>query len=227
VALPRPPEAVTFDCYGTLVDWEAGLERSLLWILRTKPDPPGLDKVIEAWNAHERALTSGKEGYRRYRDVLAEALRLAFEDTGVAYRPRDGFRLAAEMGQWPAFDDVPGGLADLQTWGYKLAVFSNTDDDILAQTVKQFGVRLDVMLTAEQVKAYKPDERVLLEGAKRLGLQPSQILHCSFSPYHDLEPARKLGFRTFYVDRKGFGESEVPVDFQGRDLRALAALLGP
>lgn len=217
---------MSFDCYGTLVDWETGLERSVLWVLRTKPDAPGIDKVVEAWNRHERALTSGKEGYRRYRDVIAEALRLSFDELGVAWQPRDGYALAHDMGSWPAFDDVPGSLAQLRDLGYKLAIFSNTDDDILADTVKTLGVAPDLALTAEQVKAYKPDARVFLEGAKRLGLQPSQVLHCSFSPYHDLEPAHKLGFRTFFVDRKGFGESEVPVDFQGRDLRALVELLG-
>lgn len=227
MAVHPPPEAVSFDCYGTLVDWEAGLERNLLFILREKADPPGLDAVVRAWNEHERVLTSGKEGYRRYREVISEALRLAFEELEVAWHPRDGFKLANSMGTWEPFDDVPGALEQLRDLGYKTAIFSNTDDDILAHTVQRIGVPFDVTVTAEQVKSYKPAEPHFLEGVRRLGLKPHQVLHCSFSPYHDLEPAKRLGLRTFFVDRRGFGESEVPVDHVGRDLRALAMLLGP
>jgi len=219
------PDAVTFDCYGTLIDWETGLERSLLWILREKPDPPGLDKVVEAWGLHERALTSGKEGYRRYREVIADALRLAFEDLEVAYTPRDGHRLAEGMGKWEPFDDVPGALAQLRDVGFKLGVLSNTDDDILAQSLRSIGVPFDVAVTAEQVKAYKPDARVFEVGLDRLKLKPEQVLHVSFSPYHDLERAKALGFRTFWVDRHHQGETEVDVDLIGRDLRALVATL--
>lgn len=227
MALPRPPEALTFDCYGTLVDWETGLERDLLFILREKPDPPGLDKVVAAWNEHERALTGGKEGYRRYRDVIAEALRLSFEELEVPWHPRDGFRLASGMGRWEPFDDVPGALEQLRDVGYKLAILSNTDDDILARTVQRIGVPFDHLVTAEQVRSYKPAEPHFLEGLKRLGLAPDQAMHVSFSPYHDLEPAARLGFRTFWVDRKGYGETEVPHDYSARDLRGLVALLGP
>ncbi|MCA1814435.1 MAG: haloacid dehalogenase type II [Halobacteriales archaeon] len=223
--LAEKPVAVSFDCYGTLIDWEAGLERSLLFILREKPDPPGLDKVIAAWNKHERVLTSGKEGYRRYRDVVAEALQLAFAELGVPFLAKDGFRLANEMGRWEPFDDVPGALAELHGLGYQLAIFSNTDDDILAQSVRRMGVKPDVMVTAEQVKAYKPDETVFLEGLKRLHAPADRVLHTSFSFYHDLEPARALGFRTFWVDRKGLGESEVEVDARSRDLSGLTTLL--
>jgi 2-haloacid dehalogenase len=227
MAVEPRPNAISFDCYGTLIDWETGLERSILFILREKADPPGLDKVVAAWNAHERALTSGKEGYRRYRDVIAEALRLAFQDLEVPWKPRDGFRLASSMAKWEPFDDTQAALQELQEMGYKLAVFSNTDEDILQATAKNIGVEFDLLLTAEQVKAYKPDERVFLEGLKRLGLPAGEVLHASFSPYHDLEPAKRLGFRTFWADRKGQGETEVEVDFQGRDLHALAALLRP
>jgi 2-haloacid dehalogenase len=225
MALVPPPRAVTFDCYGTLVDWEAGIERSLLFILREKPDPPGLDLVAAAWSRHERALTGGKEGYRRYSDVLAEALRLAFAELEVPFAPRDGFRLAMAMGTWGPFDDVPGALLELRGMGLRLAIFSNTDDDILARTAKRLGAPVDLLLTAEQLKAYKPDEAVFLEGLKRLGLRAEECLHVSGSVYHDIEPAKRLGFRTCWVDRKGIGESEVPVDLTVRDLRGLAALL--
>jgi 2-haloacid dehalogenase len=227
MALANPPEAVTFDCYGTLVDWERGLERSLLFLLREKPDPPGLDRVIAAWNQHERALTSEKAEYRRYRDVIAEALRRAYHDLGVPFHARDGFRLAEAMGQWEPFDDAPAALEQLRDRGYKLCVLSNTDDDILAATVRRIGVPFDALVTAEQVKSYKPAEPHFLEGLKRLGLAPEQVMHCSFSPYHDLEPAKRLGFRTFWVDRLGIGETEVDVDHRARDLHGLAALLGP
>jgi 2-haloalkanoic acid dehalogenase type II len=227
MAVHPVPTAVTFDCYGTLVDWEAGLERDILFILREKPDPPGLDKVVEAWNRHERALTSGKEGYRRYREVLADSLRLAFEELDVPFTARDGFRIASAMGKWEPFPDVPGALSELADLGYKLAVFTNTDDDIWAQTENLLGMDFDAVVTAEQVKSYKPAEAHFLEGLKRLGVEPSQALHVSFSPYHDLEPARRLGFRTFWVDRHGVGETEVPTDFQARDLRGLAELLRP
>lgn len=227
MALRPKPDAVSFDCYGTLVDWETGLERGLLFILREKPDPPGLDRVVEAWGRHERALTSGKEGYRRYRDVIAEALRLAFEDLGVPFEARDGYRLASGMGKWEPFDDVPGALGDLADLGYAIAIFSNTDDDILQQTVKLLGTEPDVAVTAEQVKAYKPDEAVFLEGLKRLGLPAERVLHVSFSMYHDLEPARRLGFQTLWLDRSGIGESEVEVDYRARGMKGLVDLLRP
>lgn len=225
MVLSPAPEAVSFDCYGTLIDWEQGLERSLLFLLREKADPPGLDEVVERWNRHERALTSGKEGYRRYRDVLGEALRLAFGELEVPWQPRDGLRLVQAMGKWEPFDDTQAALQELRDLGYKLAVFSNTDDDILARTVKRIGAPFDVTVTAEQVKAYKPDEAVFLEGLKRLGLPAERVLHVSSSPYHDLEPAKRLGFRTFWVDRKGLGESEVEVDYAARDLHGLVSLL--
>jgi 2-haloacid dehalogenase/putative hydrolase of the HAD superfamily len=131
------------------------------------------------------------------------------------------------MGRWPPFDDAAAALEQLREFGYRTAILSNTDDDLLAATLKNLGAAPDVTVTAEQVKAYKPDERVFLEGAKRLGLEPQRILHCSFSPYHDLEPAKRLGFQTFWVDRTGLGELELAVDFQARDLRGLVTLLGP
>ena len=225
--LDDPPDAVSFDCYGTLIDWETGLERDLLFILREKPDAPSAERVAARWAVHEQDLTSGKEGYRRYRDVIAEALRRAFEDLDVAWRPRDGFRLAEGMGRWEPFSDAPWALEELRGLGYKLAFFSNTDDDILAESVKRLGIAPDLAVTAEQVKSYKPDPTIFRVGLQRLGLAPERVLHVSFSPYHDLETAKKLGLRTFWVDRKNLGELEIPHDFRGRDLRELAMLLGP
>lgn len=227
MALANPPKAVTFDCYGTLVDWEGGLERELLFILRGKPDPPGLDRAVAAWGGHERALTSGKEGYRAYREVVSEALRLAYLDLDIPWDARDGARLAASVGTWEPFPDAPPALETLADMGYRTGILSNVDDDLLAQTQRRLGAPMGFTVTAQQVKAYKPDEAHFLEALRRLALPAEQVLHVSFSPYHDLEPAHRLGFRTFFVDRKGFGESEVPVDHQGRDLGALVQLLGP
>ena len=189
------PAYLTFDCYGTLIDWKTGV----LSALRDRPnvDP---DVFFETWWRVDRRLTCGAP-YRRYREVLARDFAEAFQSVGIAITQKKAECLADGLGDWPPFPDAPGALAALGRSGFKLGILSNIDDDLLARSVDRLGVDIDVRITAENIRSYKPDARHFEALLERTGCQPAQVLHIAASRFVDIAPASRLGFRTMYVRR--------------------------
>lgn len=193
-------DALTFDCYGTLVDWERGILDSLRPILSAHDSSAGEDDaVLERFGRWESRIEA--DGYRSYRQVLREVLDGFGADLG--FRPTEGEReaFAASVAAWPVFGDTVASLRALGS-RYRLAIVSNVDDDLFAGSARRLEVEFDQVVTAAQVQAYKPAPDHFDEVLRRLDLPRERVLHVAQSLYHDVAPARKLGFTTVWVNRR-------------------------
>lgn len=226
----RTFEALTFDCYGTLIDWETGLLTALRPILAAHGASLGDVELLEAYARHETGLESGE--YLPYREVLGRALDGIGRDYG--FRPADEERaaFAESVGDWPPFADSPAALAALGE-RFRLGVITNCDDDLFARSACRLGVSFDWVVTAEQVRSYKPDHRNFEHAFSVLGLPRERILHVAQSLYHDHVPAQELGLATVWVDRRGGREgsgatppADAAPDLVVSDLRTLAGRAG-
>ena len=186
-------EALTFDCYGTLIDWETGLADALTNALG------GGDRedLIARYGRYEAEAEAGP--YMTYRDVLTHGLRGVAAELGV--QPSDEEAFAASVGDWPAFADSAAALAQLKR-RYRLGVITNCDDDLFAASNRRLGVEFDWIVTAQQVGAYKPDERGFHVAFERIGLPRERILHVAQSLFHDHVTAKRLGLATVWIDRR-------------------------
>ena len=224
----RALRVATFDCYGTLVDWEGGLGTFLYALaLREegeRPHEPG--RVLrERWEAIQFELIQGR--WRPYKDVLAESLRTFGAERGWRIGPHDEAALVAAMRGWQPFPDTIPGLRLAREAGLDLAIVSNTDRDIVAHTLRQLELAFDHVVTAEDVRAYKPAAEVFERALARIGAAPEEVLHVAFGFKYDIGPASRLGWRTAWVNRHG--EPAPPgagADHEWRDLWGLAELVG-
>jgi 2-haloacid dehalogenase len=219
------PAACTFDCYGTLVDWEGGLGTFLHSLaLRdgdTAPDPGRA--MRERWEAIQFDVIGGE--YRPYKDVLAESLRAWCEERGYQYGDRDGEELVRAMRSWQPFPDTRPALTRVRDAGVRLVIVSNTDRDIIEHTLRQIEVPFDDVVTAEDVRSYKPADAHFEEALRRIGEPPERVLHVAFGFKYDIGPAQRHGMATAWVNRHGEPRpgSETP-DHEWRDLWGLAEL---
>ena len=141
------PVYLTFDCYGTLIDWKSGV----LNALQAYPDVDP-DAFFETWWRVDRRLTC-EEPYRRYREILAQDFTEAFQSVGVTIASEEAERLADGLGDWTPFPDAPDALAEFKRLGFKLGILSNIDNDLLARSIDQLGVDIDVRVTAENIQS--------------------------------------------------------------------------
>jgi 2-haloacid dehalogenase len=192
--------AISFDCFGTLIDWQTGIRR----VMRPALAEAGIfmdDGVL----FHQFALLerrAEKPPYKSYKQVLEEVAAGFFEEP----ENTDCTVLWKSLPDWPAFDETPDALAAIKR-RFKLAVVSNVDDDLFAFSEPKLGVELDVVVTADQVRSYKPALPHFHELLERLQLKPAQVLHVAESRYHDIEPANSLGMPTVWINRARGGLS--------------------
>jgi 2-haloacid dehalogenase/putative hydrolase of the HAD superfamily len=192
-------EVITFDCYGTLIDWEEGIRAAFRSAARE--DGISLDeaRIIDTYAANERVVEA--DGDRRYRDVLAEsAARTAHALGWPRDRERCGF-LAESLPSWRPFPDTNAALERLRDKGIALGILSNVDDDLLEGTRRHFPVTFEIIVTAQQVKSYKPGRAHFDEARKRIGSR--RWLHAAQSNFHDIVPANALGIPTAWINRHG------------------------
>lgn len=187
----------TFDCYGTLVDWDAGMRRALRGL---GFNPVTAAALLQGYHRHEPTVQT-EAGFRPYRDVLGEALRRSAEDAHVALHEDDVF--ARTLPSWPVFEDVKTALTQLQEAGWRLGILSNVDNDLIQLTVAQWGDAFDCIVTAEEVGSYKPDLGHFKEFRRRTGVGADQWVHVACSSHHDVAPAHKMELKTVFV-RRGF-----------------------
>jgi len=216
----RPYDVITFDCYGTLVDWEGGIHAAFT------AAGASVDRVklLRAYAETEPDVQA--ESYRPYRDVLAEtARRVAARIGWMLPEHRAGF-LADSLRHWKPFPDTVPALERLAAAGYRLGILSNIDDDLLAGTLLELGVGFDPIVTAEKVRAYKPAHAHFEAARERIG--KARWLHAAQSYFHDIVPARALGISNAWINRKrdlssdgGLPDKELPT------LEALADWLAP
>lgn len=211
--MPRPPEPkapehvphahnrwVTFDCYGTLIDWKSGFTA----ILRPISGEKTRD-LLHSYHAFERQIESERP-HRLYKDVLAEALTHAAREVGVHLSASQARALQIQWASMPVFEDIPDALATLHSAGWKLAVLTNCDADLFAQTQQAFSQPFDLVVTAEQVRDYKPSLTHFRHFEDATGVRRSDWVHVACSWFHDIAPARQLGIRRIWLDRDGTGE---------------------
>ena len=195
----RPFDILTFDCYGTLIDWEAGLAR---WFEQAAA-ADGVAIVPSAALAAFSEIEADVEAraYRSYREVLAATAMRVGKRLNWILTPQRAQSLAESLPSWKPFPDTNPGLEKLTAAGYKLGILSNVDDDLLAGTLKQFTVRFDLLVTAQQVRSYKPAPRHFGVAREQIGKQ--RWLHVAQSQFHDIVPAYSLRIPVAWLNRKG------------------------
>jgi 2-haloacid dehalogenase len=203
----REFSCLTFDCYGTLVDWESGIKSTLRTILSDKGINGNIEQLYRTREDLEFDLIQSE--YRSYREILALSLKETFAQFHVPYSNRDGERLAESVPDWPLFSDT---LASLRRLGRKskLCIISNIDKDIIAKTKDRMGVRFDLTVTAQEARSYKPSIRPFQLALEKLKVKSSEVLHVSSGFRYDIPPAHQLGFNTAWVNRK---REKPPVGF--------------
>ena len=203
------PKWLTFDCYGTLIQWDEGLIAAVSEILArnsiTRIDPAAF---LAVFDRHEHRLEQQRP-HRSFRDVSAEALRLAMDELNLNYASGDEDVLLSRISRMPPFPEVVAALGSLKEQGFRLCIVSNTDDDIIAGNVEQLGGYIDRVVTAEQAQAYKPSREIFAYAHSKLGVDKDEIVHICASPHLDHAAARDIGFRCIWIDR-GAGRTLLP-----------------
>ena len=218
----------TFDCYGTLVDWEGGLG-SFLYAIALREGDADCERgtaLRSRWEEIQFRLI--QEGpYRRYKEILVDALREWAGERGYRWNERDGAALADSMRSWQPFPDTRPALLQAREAGLRLMIVSNTDRDIIEHTIKQIGVSFDEVQVAEDVKAYKPRREVFERSLERSGEAPENVLHVAFGFKYDIGTAAGLGMGTAWVNRHLEPRpGDTAPDHEWRDLWGLARLAG-
>jgi len=216
LTMERPFDIITFDCYGTLIDWEGGIAGAFLEEAQKNGIALRRDDVLRAYEHHEPIVE--QEQYRAYRDVLAlTALRVA-QDLGWSLD--DGTFLPESLPHWKPFADTNRALERLRAAGYRLGILSNVDDDLLAETRKHFTVDFNLIITAQQVGSYKPAPGHFLAARERIGSAP--WLHAAQSNFHDIVPVNAMGIPTAWVNRRN--DTPLPGGTPTHEVRDMAGL---
>ena len=191
-------DLLTFDCYGTLVDWEAGIIAAVRRVGGAHGTSPADDAILASFGAAEHVVQA--ERYRTYREVLALTLDRMGRELGFRPTPAECDAFAASVGGWPPFPDTVDALGRLAA-RYRLGIVSNVDDDLFAETASRLATDFDWIVTARQVGSYKPAPAHFKEMAARSGIPVSRTLHVAQSLFHDIAPASALDYATVHVDR--------------------------
>jgi len=221
---------ITFDCYGTLIDWENGMLAALRPLFCRDGHTVSDLQILELYGEIEAKLESSP--YLPYRQVLAQSAREIGRRLGIEVSAEEGSAFAESLTCWKPFSDTVPALQSLSR-RFRLGIISNIDDDLFAETRKKFApVTFDPVVTAQQMQSYKPAQRNFEEAIRRSGLSKDQVLHAGQSLYHDIAPANALGIRNVWVNRPsirpGSGAAKpgsAKPDYEVHTLAELAALL--
>ncbi len=187
----------TFDCYGTLIDWEGGIVAALqsLWPGKSR------DEMLAVYHRHEPVIQ--RDGAPPYREVLARAQAAVAGELGLAVPPGRERTLPESLASWPAFPDTAAGLAAVKARGWRLAILSNVDPDLIASSLPKLGVAFDLVITRAEAGSYKPAPGHWDEFFARSGADRSRHVHVAASLFHDIEPAAAMGMPAIWINRKG------------------------
>jgi 2-haloacid dehalogenase len=191
-------EYLSFDCYGTLIDWESGILGYLRRLLKAKGCKVEDGDIL---NLYAQFEPSRQNPYQPYREVLVAVVRDFAAHYGFEVAGAEAQGLAESIRDWQPFPDTVAALRALKT-RYKIAILSNIDDDLFALTAPKLGIDLDTVVTAQQVRSYKPSLRNFETLLARLPVSKEHLLHVAESLYHDVVPAHKLGIAAVWVNRR-------------------------
>jgi len=220
-------EVLIFDCYGTLIDWEFGILSGIKPILFNHNIYLNEDKILELYAKIEVKIENEK--YIKYKEVL----RIIVQDFGKKLKfkpsPNEIESLVNSFDNWKPFPDTVNALKKLKT-KFKIAILSNVDDDLFAISAKHLKVNFDFIITAEQVKSYKPSIKNFNFAINKIGISKDKIIHVAQSLYHDIVPAKELGLKTIWINRRkgkdGFGATpaaNAKPDLEFSDLKSFAS----
>ena len=219
------PSIATFDCYGTLIDWEGGFGSFLYDKALRHGDAelvPGRE-LRERFEAIQFELIQGD--YRPYREVLAETLERFCAERGWPYEDGDAAAVVRSMRSWQPFPDTRPALRRVRAAGIRLMIVSNSDRDIIEHSLRHLEVPFDEVQVAEDVRAYKPADAVFTAALERIGEPPERVLHVAFGFKYDIGPAHRAGMQTAWVNRhQEPPPGTAPYDHEWRDLWGLASL---
>jgi 2-haloacid dehalogenase len=215
---------LTFDCYGTLIDWESGMVAALRPLTNKVSRTLTRNEILEAHARYE----SAQQRYTpatRYRDLLAVVYKRLADEWGAAVSWDECVAYGNSIGDWPAFEDSPGALQYLKRY-YKLVILSNVDNESFAASHRRLRVAFDAVYTAEDIGSYKPSPRnfeYMLENLATLGVRKEEILHTAESLFHDHAAANRLGLASCWIarrhDQEGFGATMHPGNLPRTDFR--------
>ena len=217
-------KVLSFDCYETLVDWERGILKSLNRVLSYHNIHLGKKGMLELYAEFEKKLQ--QEKFKPYRIILQEIVLMFSEKFDFFLEKDENNFLVNSMGSWKFFPDVKVSLGTLKE-KYRLAIFSNTDNDLLLEKVKELPFRFDWLITSQQTESYKPMTGFFdfaLSVLSKAGIRKNELLHCGSSIYHNITPAKNLGIKTAWINRKsaiGIAESNLTPDLEVPDLKTL------
>jgi 2-haloacid dehalogenase len=204
----------TFDCYGTLIDWNLGIRTELERLFGVQEAP----RLLERYHELEPEIQS--EPFRSYREVQTLALERLAEDERIQLPEGEAGALAKSLPEWPPFPEVPAALAELRDRGWKLAILSNTDRDLIEESQKRLGAPIDLAIVAEDVQSYKPGHEHWTRFFHVTSADRDSHVHVAASLFHDIAPARELGLRSVWINRLGEEARPKP----DRELTDLAVL---
>jgi 2-haloacid dehalogenase len=217
---------ISFDCYGTLVDWEKGIISSLRPIFEKYEVDITDEEILEIYSIIESRL---EKNYIPYKEILKKIV-IKFSDYFDFDLERgEENALLNNWANFEVFEDVNETLKEIKKRGYKIAIISNVDNDLFELTKKKFEFEIDYIITSEMVKAYKPSKIVFEYALKVFNSNKDEILHTAQSYYHDIIPAKELGIKTAHIKRRGFGATPrveiVNSDYEFENLREMLSIL--
>jgi 2-haloacid dehalogenase len=221
-------EYLTFDCYGTLINWEAGILGALRPILLAHGVEITDEEALRLYGECEAEAEAGE--YKTYRQILEGVVSAIGQRLGFSPSVPEMQSLPQSLANWPPFPDTVEALRQLHT-RYKLAIISNVDDDLFATTATRLQVPFDAVITAQQARSYKPSLNNFQLALQRIGKPKEKILHVAQSLHHDVVPTRRLGWKNVWVNRRkdqpGPGATiaaNIEPDLEVPSLQALADL---
>ena len=219
---------LSFDCYGTLVDWETGISNAVSQVFARHGVRKSRGEILSLFADAEPKVQSSGE-FLNYRRVLNDVMQIMAWEASIRLPAGEAESLPDSLADWPIFPDAPDALKQLQA-RYKLAIISNVDDDPFGQSETALDIKFDAVVTSQQARSYKPNLRGFNLARERMAVEDDAWLHVGESLYHDIGPANQLGIDSVWVNRPDRGGGTRPTDavpsLEVPDLAALVAMVG-
>lgn len=213
---------ISFDCYGTLIDWKKSLMDILTPFIQRHELDLSKDQLFDLFFRADQKTISAD--YKPYRDVLITIMDEMGKELNINLKQAERTCLVDRFGDWTAFPDTSDALQELQK-KYKLAIISNVDDELFDVTKRCLGVHFDFIITAKQAGSYKPSKNNFIKALEKFELPSENVLHVAQSIYHDIIPTNELGWKNVWVNRYNEPERKDPAEFPDLEVPDLASLV--